>query len=188
MMKKILSAIVIVLSLSLMCVAALGEITVTKRDMVLNRSLDKSVNNVLMLMQDGEWTDTVMIASINGKTGRSVMTRVDSELMVELPEVGSVKLGEVYMLGDEKSRGFLVARTLNALLDLNISTYMSLDIARLPQIVSVVGQLNMQYDEYEAKAMGTWEGINELTDEQILEYVRLSWKAILPRAAVATMR
>lgn len=180
MMKKILCAIVIVLSLSLMCVAALGEITVTKRDMVLNRSLDKSVNNVLMLMQDGEWTDTVMIASINGKTGRSVMTRVDSELMVELPEVGSVKLGEVYMLGDEKSRGFLVARTLNALLDLNISTYMSLDIARLPQIVSVVGQLNMQYDEYEAKAMGTWEGINELTDEKILEYVRLKLESDSP--------
>ena len=108
-MKKILSVLALGLCLMLICSAALGEITVTKKDMALNRSLDKSVNNVLMLMQDGEWTDTVMIASINGKTGRSVMTRVDSELMVELPEVGSVKLGEVYMLGDEKSRGFLVA-------------------------------------------------------------------------------
>ena len=39
--------------------------------------------------------------------------------------------------------------------------------------VSVVGQLNMQYDEYEAKAMGTWEGINELSGEHILSYVRL---------------
>ena len=179
-MKKILSALALGLCLMLICSAALGEITVTKKDMALNRSLDKSVNNVLMLMQDGEWTDTVMIASINGKTGRSVMTRVDSELMVELAEVGSVKLGDVYMLGSEKSRGFLVARTLNELLDLNISTYMALDIARLPQIVSVVGQLNMQYDEYEAAAMGTWEGINELTDDKILEYVRLKLESDSP--------
>ena len=179
-MKKILSVLALGLCLMLICSAALGEITVTKKDMALNRSLDKSVNNVLMLMQDGEWTDTVMIASINGKTGRSVMTRVDSELMVELAEVGSVKLGDVYMLGSEKSRGFLVARTLNELLDLNISTYMALDIARLPQIVSVVGQLNMQYDEYEAAAMGTWEGINELTDDKILEYVRLKLESDSP--------
>ena len=51
-MKKILSVLALGLCLMLICSAALGEITVTKKDMALNRSLDKSVNNVLMLMQD----------------------------------------------------------------------------------------------------------------------------------------
>lgn len=178
-MKKKLAILLCVL-LVLCSAGALGEISVGKRDMTLNRSLDKNVTNVLMLMQDGDWTDTIMIASINGKTGRSVMTRVDSDLMVDIPEAGSVPLGSVYMLGDEKSRGLLVARTLNALLDLNISTYMALDIARLPQIVEVVGVLNMQYDAEEAAVMGTWEGVNELSGEMVLDYVRLKLDSDTP--------
>lgn len=171
-MKKKL-AILLTLCLMLVSACALGEITVGKKDMAINRELDKNVTNVLMLMQDGGWTDTVMIASVNGRTGRSVMTRVDSSLVVDIPEAGSVPLGEVYMLGDEKSRGLLVARTLNELLDLNISSYMALDISRLPEIVEVVGVLNMQFDAEEAAALDTWEGINELAGDKVLEYVRL---------------
>ncbi len=171
-MKKT-AAMLLALCMTLLCACALGEITVSKKDMALNRALDKNVNNVLMIMQDGEKSDTIMIASINGKTGRSVMTRVDGSLMVDVPEVGSVALEDVYVLGAPKSRGFLMARTLNTLLDLNISTYMALDIERLPEIVEVVGTLNMQYDEYEAAATGTWTGLVELTGEDVLSYVRM---------------
>ena len=113
-MKKIVAALTALL-MTLACACALGEITVTKKDMVLNRSLDKSVSNVLIIMQDGELTDAMMIASINSRTGRSVMTSVECDTAVTVPEVGEVALGEVYALGDEKSRGLLTARTLNAL-------------------------------------------------------------------------
>lgn len=176
-MKKRLFAALLALALTMTCAGALGEITVTKKDMALNRSLDRNVTNVLMIMQDGDWSDTIMIASINGKTGRSVMTRVSSGMEIELTlEDGSTvseRMGSVYAHGDDKSRGLLVARELNELLNLNISTYMALDISRLPEIVEIVGALNMQLDEHEAQAMGTWEGINELTDERVLEYVRM---------------
>ncbi|MGN0995918.1 MAG: hypothetical protein ACI4PG_03345 [Candidatus Ventricola sp.] len=165
-----------VLCLLAACACAQG-ITVTKKDMAINRTLDKSVSNVLMIMQDGDWSDTVMIASINSRTGRSVMTRVDSDMEIELTlpggEVDLQPIGGLYALGDEKSRGLLVARELNELLNLNISTYVVLELGRLPEIVSVVGALNMQLDEDEARAMGTWVGINELTDERVLDYVRL---------------
>jgi len=172
-MKKIISALALMLCLMLLCAAALGEITVTKRDMVLNRSLDKNTNNVLVLMQNGGVTDTVMIASINGRTGRSVMTLIESDTMVNLPEVGDVTLGEVYALGAPKSRGLLVARTVNSLLDLNVSTYVALDINTLPDLVGEIGILSTWLNEEEAQILNTWAGDNALTPDNVLTYVNM---------------
>ena len=171
-MKKTVAAL-LALCLTLACACALGEITVTKKDMALNRSLDKSVSNVLIIMQDGELTDAMMIASINSKTGRSVMTSVECDTAVTVPEVGEVALGEVYALGDEKSRGLLTARTLNALLDLNISTYVALDIETLPALVDEIGTLNLWLNDEEAAILNTWPGDNALGGEDVLTYVRI---------------
>ncbi len=170
MKKKIFA---LLFALMLLGSAALAEIAVTKKDLNMNAELDKSVTNILILMQNGERTDTMMVASINSKTGRSVMTRIDCGLMVDVPEAGTVALGDVYHLGDKKSKGFLTARTVNTLLGLNIGTYVVLDITRLPELVDAVGALNMQLTAEEAEAMGTWEGINELTGDAVLEYVTL---------------
>ncbi len=172
-MKKILCALSLMLCLTLVCACAMGEITVTKRDMVLNSSLDKNVNNVLVLMQDGDITDTLMLASINSRTGRSVMTLIENDTMVNVPEVGDVTLGEVYALGAQKSRGLLVARAINSLLDLNVSTYVALDINTLPELVDEIGMLSTWLNEEEAEILDTWPGDNALTSENIMDYVRI---------------
>lgn len=172
-MRKIVCALAIALCMMLVCAAALGEITVTKRDMVLNRSLDKNTNNVLVLMQDGDITQALMIASINGRTGRSVMTLIENDTMVNLPEAGDVTLGQVYALGAEKSRGLLVARTVNSLLDLNVSTYVALDINSLPELVDEIGLLSTWLNDEEAEILGTWAGDNALTSENVLTYVNM---------------
>jgi len=172
-MNKKLFAALLALVLMLSCVLALAEITVTKRDMVLNRNLDKNVNNILVLMQDGEKTDTMMIASVNSRTGRSVMTQIECDTMVNVPEAGDMALSEVYMLGDSRSRGLLAARTVNSLLDLNISTYVALDIQKLPELVDQIGKLNMWLNDEEAVILGTWAGDNSLSGEDVLRYVRI---------------
>ena len=171
-MKKRFFALAFALMV-LFSAAALGEISLTKRDIALNTELDKNVSNILVLLQDGDRTDTMMLASINSRTGRSVMTRLDCALEVNVPEVGDVELGEVYNLGAEKSRGLLALRTVNTLLNLNASTYVALDVERMPELVEAIGTLNMQLDEEEAAAMGTWSGINELSGDDVLTYVRL---------------
>ena len=172
-MKKILSVLAIALVLVLVSACALGEITVTKKDMVLNRSLDKNVNNVLVVMQDGEKSEALMLASINSRTGRSVMTLIDCNTPVNLPEAGDVLLGEVYAMGAPKSRGLLVARTLNQMLDLNISTYVALDINTLPELVDEIGKLSTWLNDEEAEILGTWAGDNVLTSKNILDYVHI---------------
>lgn len=172
MNKKLICAL-LALVLTLACALAMAEITVTKRDMALNRNLDKNVSNVLVLMQDGEKTDTVMLASINSRTGRSVMTQIDVGAVVNLPEVGDVTLAEVYALGAPKSRGLLVARTVNQLLDLNVSTYVALDLNSLPELVDEIGILSTWLNEAEAEILGTWPGDNALTSENIMDYVHI---------------
>lgn len=173
MKKKIFAAMTLCLCMVFACACALGEITVTKRDMALNRKLDRNVNNILLVMQDGEKTDAMMVASINSRTGRSVMTMIECETPVNVPEVGDVTIGDVYALGAEKSRGLLAARTVNTLLDLNVSTYVALDINNLPQMVDQVGLLNMWLNEEEAAILNTWAGENSLSGEDVLKYVRI---------------
>lgn len=160
---------------ALVCHGALAAgIRVTRRDLSLNTGLDKNVTNILMLLQDGDVTDTILVASINSRTGRSVMTRIDSALPTDVQEVGMVPLGEVYALGDSKSRGFLAAREVNELLGLNIGTYVTVDIEMLPELVDIVGTLNMTLDEREARALGLYSGGNPLDGETVLKFVRLS--------------
>lgn len=173
MRKKAIALLAALAVLALGAVPALAEITVTKKDLAQNTGLDKNVSNILVLMQDGGATDAMMIASINSRTGRSVMTRVDCAREVEIPEAGTVQLQDVYMLGAEKSRGLLVARTLNQLLNLNIGTYVALDITSLPALVDVVDYLYFELSDEEAAALGLEPGGNDLEGEEVLAYVRL---------------
>ena len=161
------------LTLMLLCAGASAEITVTKRDINMNTALDKNVTNILVLLQDGDTTDTMMIASINSRTGRSVMLRVDCGLMVDVPENGETRLADVYALGAKKYRGLVAERAVNTLLGLNIGTYVALDVTNIPQLVDAIDTVSMELDEREAAALGLDSGWNDLSGEEALSYVRL---------------
>lgn len=171
-MKKILCVLLSLMMLTA-CAFAEGEINVTQKEINRNKELDKNVNNILVLLQDGEETDTMMIASINSRTGRSVMTRLNCNLIVDIPEEGETRLADVYSLGNAKSRGMLAMRTVNTLLALNIGTYVALDINNLPMLVDAVDTVSMELTAEEAAAMGLDEGWNDLDGEELLAFVRL---------------
>lgn len=171
-MKKIL-CVLLSLMMLMTCAFAEGEINVTQKEINRNKELDKNVNNILVLLQDGDATDTMMIASINSRTGRSVMTRLNCNLIVDIPEAGETRLADVYSLGNKKSRGMLAMRTVNTLLALNIGTYVALDISNLPMLVDAVDTVSMNLTAEEAAAMGLDEGWNDLDGEELLMFVRL---------------
>ncbi len=173
-MKKRITLIALALLMMLCAVTAAAEISITRKDLGVVKGLDQNVTNVLILLQDGGVSDTIMLAGINAKTGRAVMTRLDGELVVPVVNGGfEAALKDVYELGDKKSKGLLVAATLNQLLSLNINTYVALDVSILPELAEVFGVVNMQYDEAEAAALGGVVGTNGLDGEQLLSYVRL---------------
>ena len=170
-------AVLVALMLMLASACALADINVTMRELNQARGLDKNVNHILVLLQDGDATDTVMLASINGKTGRSVMTRIAPEMSIEMTDNGGatslVQLKDVYVNGGKKSRGLLVCRELNEALGLNISTYVALDIAQLPQLVGALGTLRLPLTEAEAAVLGKPWDYCDMTGEEVLAYVRL---------------
>lgn len=176
-MKKTL-AVLLCAALLLVCALASAEINVTRRTLGLTEGLDKNVNHILVILQDGDTTNTLMLASINSRTGRSVMTRIASDFTIELTDengqTSEMPLGSVYVRGDKKSRGLLVCREINEALGLNVGTYVAMDIAQLPKIVDALGSVNMGLTEAEAAALGmTWD-YHDLTGEQVLSYIRLS--------------
>ena len=173
MKKKLTAVLCLALVMMMLAACAMAEITVTKKDMNLNRGLDKNVTNILMIMQNGDLTDTLLIASVNGRTGRSVMTQVPCSMTVNVPEAGDVTLGEVYAMGAKKSRGLLVARTVNELLDLNVSTYVAMDITRFPELIDEIGRLSTWLNDEEAKILHTWAGDNVLTSKNVLDYINI---------------
>ena len=154
LLKKMF-CLLLALTLGASCAFAEGGINVTKKDINLNKALDKNVTNILVLLQDGGVTDTIMIASINSRTGRSVMTRVNSSLMADIPEAGETRLADVYELA------------------LNIGTYLALDISTLPTLVDAVDTVSMELTAEEAAALGLEEGWNDLEGEELLAFVRL---------------
>lgn len=175
-MKKTF-AVLLALVLTLACVCASAEISVTLRTLSQARGLDKNVSHILVLLQDDEAEDTLMLASINSHTGRAVMTRVDCSREIEVDEgrgvITAAAIEDVYAMGDKKSRGLLVCREMNELLGLNISTYVVLNVSRLPEIVDALGTLNMPLEKAEAEAMGKpWDYV-PLTGEETLQFVRL---------------
>lgn len=172
LLKKMF-CLLLALTLGASCAFAEGGINVTKKDINLNKTLDKNVTNILVLLQDGGVTDTIMIASINSRTGRSVMTRVNSSLMADIPEAGETRLADVYELGSKKCRGLLAERTINTMLALNIGTYLALDISTLPTLVDAVDTVSMELTAEEAAALGLEEGWNDLEGEELLAFVRL---------------
>ena len=175
-MKKIL-AIALALMLTLTAACAFAEINVTLRELSQVRGLDKSVSHILVLLRDGTAADTLMLASINSKTGRAVMTRVDTtrEIEVTLGD-GSAQMAaieDVYEMGGKKSKGLLVCREMNELLGLDISTFVALDMEQLPAIVDSLGTLILPLTLEEANAMGKPFDYVPLTGEEVLQYVRL---------------
>lgn len=175
-MKKVF-ALLLACLLLMTAACASAEINVTMRGLSQAEGLDKNVNHILVVLQDGDVADTIMLASINSRTGRAVMTRVDCDVQVDVTQddgsVITAPVGSVYAMGGKKSRGLLMCREMNELLGLNISTYVALDIAQLPSIVDALGMLNMPLEENEAEALGKpWDYV-DLTGEEVLQYVRL---------------
>lgn len=170
----LLSALALILALAATAAAEAGSIRVSKKDLSKNKELPTNVSNILVLLQDGETTNTLMIASINDRTGRAVMTRVDAGLEVDVRDAGAFPVGQVYALGAKNSKGLLAMRTLNELLSLNIGTYVAVDMSMLPELTEAVDALNMDLTAEEAEALGLPEGRNALTGEQVLAYVRLA--------------
>ena len=119
-------------------------------DLNINDLLDEDVVNIAVFGLDGrddvdgDRSDTIMIATLNFKTGNIKVTSVMRDLMVKIPEskkndVSYEKINAAYDYGGAA----LAVKTLNENFDLNISDYVTVNFDCLVDTVDALGGVDV---------------------------------------------
>ena len=157
------------------------SVVVDDSDLSLAQALPKSVQTVALFLTDCESSSdvqTVLLASIDRESGRACMTDLRTDLMAEIPQVGSIPLAKIYVLGGPN----LMMKSINELLEMNVSSYVTLDVSSFVQIAESVGGMQMTLSAEEAAALGCAEGLQTLDGAQTMAYMRLPDEADAARS------
>ena len=150
------------------------SVVVDDSDLSLAQALPNSVQTVALFLTDCESSldvQTVLLASIDRESGRACMTDLRTDLMAEIPQVGSIPLAKIYVLGGPN----LMMKSINELLEMNVSSYVTLDVSSFVQIAESVGGMQMTLSAEEAAALGCAEGLQ-------MAYMRLPDEADAARS------
>ena len=152
------------------------QVKVGNRELSVQEGLAKDIRSIAVLVSDPQGasryapTETMMIATVNTRTGDAYMIVLQPGLLVEMPLVGQAPLSQAYALGGEN----LVMKTLNELLGLNIRDYVCIDLSRFSAVVEAVGGIEMMLGEEEAAALGLPASETIVLNlEQTLAFMRL---------------
>lgn len=145
-------------------------------ELSLTDGLPSSPFNVLVLGVDvlssgTQRSDTMMIASIDGKTLR--LTSIQRDMIAEIDGHGKNKINAAYAFGGPE----LAMRTVNEALDLNIMRYVVVDFTVLVKLVDALGGIEMDITEAEMEHinLNVWKSRKVFaplgyTAEQLTEY------------------
>lgn len=145
-------------------------------ELSLTDGLPSSPFNVLVLGVDvlnsgTQRSDTMMIASIDGKTLR--LTSIQRDMIAEIDGHGKNKINAAYAFGGPE----LAMRTVNEALDLNIMRYVVVDFTVLVKLVDALGGIEMDITEAEMEHinLNVWKSREVFaplgyTAEQLTEY------------------
>lgn len=174
--KRMVAAVCLCLCLPFVTLAEDLQVQIAANDLSIQQDLPKNERNIIVLVSEPQGenkygpTETMMLATINTKTGASRMTLLQPRLLVEIPAAGKKPLAEAYALGGEN----LVMKTLNASLGLNVQDYVNIDLRRFSAVVEAVGGIQMQLTDEEAAALSLTAGeVLTLNTEQTLAFMRL---------------
>lgn len=127
-------------------------------------------------MQSGRYSDTVLVASINHKTGFINFLAIPRDTKVKIPgRKGEEKINQAYYYGGVQ----LAVRTVEDVLQLPIQHYFIVDMKVFAEIVDVLGGLSlyvendMDYeDPYAELAIHLKQGYQYLNGEEAIQYLR----------------
>ena len=122
-------------------------------DLSITQGLDPDWYNVLLLGSDSRnvnkivRTDTIMIGSINTKTGQVRTCSIMRDLMVQHPnKPGSeVKITSIIGLGGPQ----LIMKMVNELFGMNISHYVIVNFASFQKVIDILGGVRIDISEVE---------------------------------------
>jgi LCP family protein required for cell wall assembly len=151
-------------------------------DYSVTEGLDKNVMNILLLGTDNAGnaghgrTDTMIICSINVKTGEVKLSSIVRDLYVHIPYM---KLKNRINAANSFGGPNMAIKCVNETLGLNISRYASINFNGFKDLVDLLGGVELEITSGEAyqinihTAGGVKEGLAMLNGAQALEYCRI---------------
>ena len=151
-------------------------------DYSVTEGLDKNVMNILLLGTDNAGnaghgrTDTMIICSINVKTGEVKLSSIVRDLYVHIPYM---KLQNRINAANAFGGPNMAIKCVNEALGLNISRYASINFNGFKDLVDLLGGVELEITAGEANQInlytqgGVKEGLAMLNGAQALEYCRI---------------
>ena len=151
-------------------------------DYSVTEGLDKNVMNILLLGTDNAGnaghgrTDTMIVCSINTKTGEVKLSSIVRDLYVHIPYM---KLQNRINAANAFGGPNMAIKCVNEALGLNISRYASINFNGFKDLVDLLGGVELEITAGEANQInlytqgGVKEGLAMLNGAQALEYCRI---------------
>ena len=151
-------------------------------DYSVTEGLDKNVMNILLLGTDNAGnaghgrTDTMIVCSINTKTGEVKLSSIVRDLYVHIPYM---KLQNRINAANAFGGPNMAIKCVNETLGLNISRYASINFNGFKDLVDLLGGVELEITAGEANQInlytqgGVKEGLAMLSGAQALEYCRI---------------
>ncbi|MDD3394142.1 MAG: LCP family protein [Anaerotignum sp.] len=123
-------------------------------------------------------SDAILIASINGKTGKIKLISVARDTYVDVPEHGKTKINHAYAYGGPE----LAIQTINQNFDMNIKDYVSVNFDSLADVIDEMGGIELDVSEAERQQINKYllkgeklqeTGLVHLTGPQAVSYSRI---------------
>jgi LCP family protein required for cell wall assembly len=123
-------------------------------------------------------SDAIMIASVNGKTGKIKLISIARDTYVDVPEHGKTKINHAYAYGGAE----LSIQTINENFDLNIKDYVTVNFDSLADVIDEMGGVELEVTEKERQQINNYllkgeklqeSGLVHLTGPQAVSYSRI---------------
>ncbi len=123
-------------------------------------------------------SDAILIASINGKTGKIKLISIARDTYVDVPEHGKTKINHAYAYGGPE----LSIQTINENFDLNIKDYVSVNFDSLADVIDEMGGIDLEVTDAERQQINNYllkgeklqeSGSVHLTGPQAVSYSRI---------------
>lgn len=123
-------------------------------------------------------SDAIMVASVNGKTGKIKLVSIARDTYVNVPGYGQTKINHAYAYGGAE----LAIQTINENFNLDITDYAAVNFDSLADVIDVMGGIDLEVTEEERYQINAYllegeplreSGMVHLNGPQAVSYARI---------------
>ena len=165
-------------------VGGLNRAEIDENNLSANESLDNRIINIALYGVDSRnhdyqgRSDAIMVASINGKTGKIKLVSIARDTHVSVPGYYDTKINHAYAYGGPE----LAIQTLNENFGLDVRDYVTVNFDSLAEVIDEMGGVTVDVTEEERYQVNAYllrgeplkeTGMVNLTGPQAVSYSRI---------------